>query len=364
MERSLLEITEKYLELISKGNPRYVLERLYLWEYGFSPCKYYLSRGKISSTLINLTNKEELEDPKYTTNEYDIQELFKSLRKSKNYIGVLDTPYDDGTNSDDYIIIMKDAIIRIGAILFPNISKYGKELWIYTHKDPNDYAGLVKWKLENPNNLYFYFLSQTPSGKLIEKKMELPKMEIDIEKNYNSDLPLSGIREFIESSTPGLVIFNGEPGTGKSSFLKYLITQYSSKNWVIIPSKVLLNCREGNLVDYFMKDKDRIYILEDCEKLILRREKGNNLEIFLNLTDGLIGDALYPRFICTFNTPISNIDPALLRKGRLKLRYEFGPLSLEKTKDHIPEATSPMTLADIYNRGENGGEIQRKKIGY
>lgn len=95
----------------------------------------------------------------------------------------------------------------------------------------------------------------------------------------------------------------------------------------------------------------------------MRREKGNNLETFLNLTDGLLGDAMCPKFICTFNTSISNIDPAILRKERLRVRYEFGPLLVDKVRKHIKEATTPMVLGDIYNQEENG-RPERKKIGY
>lgn len=354
---------EKYLELIDKKDPRYALEKLYLFEYGRVPQIYYI-RGKesINSTITELTGNYKSPEGEQ---RYNIKNLFRKLMESEKYIGVLETPYCIA-NRADYVVLMKDAIIELDSTLFPDISDYGKDLKIYTHENPKEYTDLVEWEVytENQKELNFSFLTQTISGGLKERKMKIIKMEIDIEKNYNSDLPLSEIKDFIESSLAGLMIFNGQPGTGKSSFLKYLISEYPNKEWVVVPSKILLNCGEGNLVDYFMKDKDRIYILEDCEKLILRREKGNNLETFLNLTDGLIGDAIHPKFICTFNTPLSNIDPALLRKGRLKIRYEFGPLSLEKTKKHIPEATSPMILADIYNQGENGGEMKRRKIGY
>jgi ATP-dependent 26S proteasome regulatory subunit len=57
--------------------------------------------------------------------------------------------------------------------------------------------------------------------------------------------------------------------------------------------------------------------------------------------------------ICTFNTELENIDPALLRKGRLIARYEFPKMTPEKVAEisrqmgkevEHPEA---MSLADL-----------------
>ena len=84
------------------------------------------------------------------------------------------------------------------------------------------------------------------------------------------------------------------------------------------------------------------------------------------MTDGLLANALKTKFICTFNTGLDKIDEALLRKGRLKLKYEFEKLDLEKTKALCPEAKEPMTLADIYNI-DRENDFSRKiktKIGF
>ena len=78
--------------------------------------------------------------------------------------------------------------------------------------------------------------------------------------------------------------------------------------------------------------------------------------MLLNITDGLLGECLGIQIIATFNTHVSNIDKALLRKGRLIGLYEFKPLSIQKSKILLEEngntnseIKQPMTLADIYN---------------
>ncbi len=91
----------------------------------------------------------------------------------------------------------------------------------------------------------------------------------------------------------------------------------------------------------------------------------------MNITSGLLGDSLKVRVIATFNAPVDNVDKALLRKGRMKVDYEFGKLSKEKTyalgkklgKD-VKEGES-LTLAEIYNYDEeNSFRKEKKTIGF
>lgn len=85
-------------------------------------------------------------------------------------------------------------------------------------------------------------------------------------------------------------------------------------------------------------------------------------------------DSLNIKFICTFNSDLSSIDNALLRKGRLKVKYEFGNLTPEKTLKlgtslGIPEEElkgKSLPLCDIYNYNvQTGNKVrERKKIGF
>ena len=78
-----------------------------------------------------------------------------------------------------------------------------------------------------------------------------------------------------------------------------------------------------------------------------------------NRSDGLLGDAMHQQIIATFNCDLASIDPALLRKGRLIANYEFNKLDIESAKtlsDKLgfgrDSVTEPMTLAEIYNQGD------------
>ena len=112
----------------------------------------------------------------------------------------------------------------------------------------------------------------------------------------------------------------------------------------------------------------------DIAFIIIDREKDGRSPVsaLLNISDGLLSDCLNIQVICSFNTDISKIDSALMRKGRLIAKYEFKELATEKAQalsDKLSFNTTickPMTLTEIYNQNEPGFEYkkQRNPIGF
>jgi len=90
----------------------------------------------------------------------------------------------------------------------------------------------------------------------------------------------------------------------------------------------------------------------------------------LNLTDGFLADFLELNIICTFDTDIDNIDPALIRKGRLKGMMEFKKLSAESARKMAVEfdlttmITGPMTVAEVWNGGNETVSLSQNGIGF
>jgi hypothetical protein len=141
----------------------------------------------------------------------------------------------------------------------------------------------------------------------------------------------------------------------------------AEKPFLYIDSNLLETMDSSKFISFLVDFRNSIVVLEDCEKILSNRDEGNPfMGTLLNLTDGIIGETVKAKFICSFNCPEHKIDQALLRKGRLSLKYTFNELSLEKTKALMPEAKEPKTLAEIYNKDtDNGGEVKkRKKIGF
>ncbi|CAF3861424.1 unnamed protein product [Adineta steineri] len=112
-----------------------------------------------------------------------------------------------------------------------------------------------------------------------------------------------------------------------------------------------------------MQYPDSILIIEDAENIIKDRNESSfpsqAVANLLNLSDGLLGDAMHQQIVATFNCDLTTIDPALLRKGRLIANYEFNKLDLENSKIlseklgfGTKNITEPMTLAEIYNQND------------
>ena len=83
-------------------------------------------------------------------------------------------------------------------------------------------------------------------------------------------------------------------------------------------------------------------------------------------------ETLSIQIICSFNTDISQVDKALMRKGRLIAKYEFKELEVQKAMSLSKKLgfektfNSPMTLTAIYNQEEKDFQPVKNhsKIGF
>ena len=208
--------------------------------------------------------------------------------------------------------------------------------------------------------------------------------ELDIIKNYNSDFLKENelIKNFIATDDDsGLLILHGEKGTGKSTYIRHLISTNPDKKFVYIPANLVRILSEPSFSSFLMTLQNHIIILEDCEEAIKDRKANGSpaaVSLLLNMTDGLLSDGLGLKFICTFNDDVKNIDTALLRKGRLVSKYEFKPLETEKANELLrslyfekwekgeysvePITQKALSLADIYHFYETSYEKERRSI--
>ena len=208
--------------------------------------------------------------------------------------------------------------------------------------------------------------------------LSIKKPVLDLGLHYNDDLqPIHGkiLSALKQNKKSGLYLFHGIPGTGKSTYIRYLIRSICKKVIFISP-RLAENLDTPEFTSLLISNANTVFVIEDAEGLLgFRNLAGNSgISTLLNLTDGLLGESLGIQIIATFNTDLQNIDKALLRKGRLIALYDFKPLTIERSvallrqtgcKDY--PVKGPMTLAEIFNVKEenyNFAKSERQAIGF
>jgi hypothetical protein len=197
-------------------------------------------------------------------------------------------------------------------------------------------------------------------GDVVLQPIDVTPSNVDLELNYGKNFVdiHDEIISSLSNKLSGLYLFYGDPGTGKSSYIKYLLNSVTTRKIVYVPINLIDSLISPDFLPLLISNRNLILVIEDAEKALLSREEntGNSsiVSAILNLTDSFIGNALNVTIIATFNTKKDNIDKALLRKGRLKLSHEFKKLEIEEAQKLIDSlkfdytATEPMSLAEIY----------------
>lgn len=224
-------------------------------------------------------------------------------------------------------------------------------------------------KTEKCNLIY---ISVDSRGNINKQFIPINDCSVDIEANYNSDCPYDKINENISKKESSILLLYGVPGSGKTYLLRKLILDNPNLRFYWLDSSMFNMISSTEFSMFLTKCKNGIFIMEDCERVIQSRESSHNSLItpLLELTDGLIGMNLGLKFICTFNTDLRNVDPALQRKGRCSVSYEFKKLDKSKVQhlwDNLginKTATEDMVLCDVLNTDINNGVEKKGKIGF
>jgi hypothetical protein len=171
-----------------------------------------------------------------------------------------------------------------------------------------------------------------------------------------------------------LVIIDGKPGTGKTYYLKGILNELNLPTYYYLTPGQVAELASPQLLElwFSINCKPIVVIIEDADECLVPRRGDNIIAIqsLLNLTDGMIGQALDLRVICTTNAKRVEIDEALLRSGRLlkhvtlealelehadrvfqRLNPSAGSLKPKSTDEKIgfkTSASEKVTIADVY----------------
>ncbi len=322
--------------------------------YGNFPIKnWYLSKfGKIpnSFTIGNYVRSENFikENSKYLIHETK----YYSFKIKQDVINV--SVYD----FKSFAVVLSDNHLSKELIQQAQFSIY----YHTENKKINDVKSyIINNRVEDEKQGVINLVCQNQSG-LFLKEYTIKNVPIDFDANYNEDFKEIDkiiIQRLNTENDKGLVLLYGEPGTGKTNYIRRIINNVDKKRILYMPPDMATQLANPALVPFLAEVPNSILIIEDAENVLLKRQGQHNQAIsnILNLSDGLFGDCLNIQIVATFNTDLRNIDEALLRKGRLIAKHKFGNL----TEDRVKKLCSNLgikfkkefkTLADIYNSQE------------
>lgn len=177
---------------------------------------------------------------------------------------------------------------------------------------------------------------------------------------FNND-PIAYFKKYLDSNSANLLLL-GPPGTGKSSFIAYMIREFGLETLITYDRELL---DSDQLYSKFISSKYNLLLIEDADTMLLSREKDNNnmLHKLLNTSDGIV-DTSGKKIIFTANIENkSRIDSALIRPGRCFDIVDFRHLTYKEScvvADELGidlKKEKEYTISEIYNG--TGKQIQK-----
>ena len=177
------------------------------------------------------------------------------------------------------------------------------------------------------------------------------------------------------ASSANILLLIGPPGTGKTTFIRGLLSYRNSSAIVTYDANIL---EKDAFFAKFIEDDAEVMVLEDSDAFLKSRSDGNTMmHRFLNVGDGLV-TTKGKKMIFSTNLPsIRDIDSALIRPGRCFDIVEFKPLSLfdakklaDKLNTKLPERNGgeviEYSIAEVFNQqSENSKKTQaNRKVGF
>jgi len=316
----------------------------------FSPTMFFYLRTKQLPKIITFDNLDAIKAIEAICDAYQLDMKYALTCNTVNL--------EKGTRKLESAIVQVTDKIMIGYII------HDDDLMVIHTADASQddlkkieeiATRFAKDKNRHRLNLLVYEMEM---GGFSLKEFKIPEVNFEIGLHYNDDfLPINNIivQRLSQEKGKGIVLLHGAPGTGKTSYIRHLVNNLNKK-LVYIPSNMARRLGDPEFLPFLQNHKNSILIIEDAEDILQERTGGDNgtMANLLNLGDGLLSDCLNIQIICTFNAPLTRIDKALLRKGRVIASYEFKPLTIEKSNLLLQSlnveeiTTKEMTLAEIF----------------
>jgi hypothetical protein len=200
-----------------------------------------------------------------------------------------------------------------------------------------------------------------------------------VRENYSPEVlkAFDHIVSDLLSKTPTgrLSILDGPPGSGKTHLVRGILDAAKDCIFILIPPDFITDLSGPSLIPLMQETKEEqlngenrsiTIVIEDADNCIVPRDERNmsTISSLLNYTDGIFGTLFDLKVVATTNAKKVEIEPALLRAGRLSRQVTIGKLQPEiatsvyyrLTGDSNFGYTEAQILADIYAKAKGYDE--------
>jgi hypothetical protein len=213
-----------------------------------------------------------------------------------------------------------------------------------------------------------------------------------IEENYSPQVieDVNFVVSSFQKNPPHgrICILNGEPGTGKTHLIRSILQKMDCV-FLIVPTNLIDSLDKPDFLPLLLSIKEDykrpiVLIIEDGDICLVPRKNDNisTIASMLNLSDGILGSIVDIKMIISTNALIKDMDPAIMRPGRLCRQIYVNALPYDQAnkvyqrlmKDDAVrlDKQSNYTLAEIYSivnnqdssTGGSMGPSNRRVIGF
>ncbi len=291
----------------------------------------------VGKLLTYLRKDYTIHERKVIFNDKENVEDALILSKSNYLLGVLNINHNSSLFDDKFVkLSLLYAPSKKGLKLLKKIKSYLKKQIISSHHIRLEV--FLRWEKQ------IYFI--TPEEFLNPLIPELFQ-GIDTQKLTES---------YLNSSQSILILF-GNPGTGKSKLIQYIVGKspqilQKTARVLVIKGKENIIRSADNFNTYLEND---IVVLDDFDFVSFTRNEDNDIanviSTILSVTDGFIPKR--PKIIISTNKKFSEIDPALLRPSRLFDILELKAISRSHFKKICKSYPKLLPGLELFKKKEN-----------
>lgn len=225
-------------------------------------------------------------------------------------------------------------------------------------------------------NIHYYYLTKEGIPAWFNILEEIETKLFSTNYPFIED-PNSFITNYFNSKESILILI-GSPGTGKTRFIRYLLSMRENSQSIFFTSDKHV-IEHGCIFSDFIQSSSNIMVLEDFDFHLNSRKEGNTIMYhLLGLGDGLIQSQNKKIIISTNLSNLSGIDDAILRRGRCFDIVNFRLLYWDEVIIFLKENNredliskieeKEYSLADLYalinDKKERNFKIECKRTGF